>query len=190
MSSVRVKFLFKGQPAGPKWHAASTKNLSRMAIAVTGAARDVAAAILEKGKADIAAGGNFGSRWTQGLHVDVSPKSGALINCTITVSHDVPYASVFETGKTIHGNPWLAIPLSFANVPKGVLARDYPGGLVSVFNRKEPGAAPLLISKDDGKPKYFLIEEVTLKKRFHLRDIIEREMRSFRSQYSKNLPKG
>ena len=132
------------------------------------AADDAADEIEKEGAADIAQAGNFGSRWTDGLHVDVTEGGG---NVRLAVTMSIPYWRVFEYGATIHGKPMLWIPLSFANVPPGTSARDF-GPLFRV-DRKS-GGAPLLLSAADRQPKYFGKESVTIPRKFHLRDIARR----------------
>lgn len=133
--------------------------------AIRAAAKTVADEIFTAGANDIKSAGKFGYRWIEGLHVDVSEGGGSV---RIAVTHTVPYWRVFEYGAVIHGKPLLWIPLSFADVPKGVWARDY-GPLFRV-DRKS-GAAPLLFSVNDRQPKYFGKESVTIPQKFHLRDI-------------------
>jgi hypothetical protein len=45
------------------------------------------------------------------------------------------------------------------------------GGLFSV---QRQGKAPLLFSKQDQKPKFFGIESIHLRKRFHLKEAVQR----------------
>lgn len=138
------------------------------------AANMAASMIKERGDADIKGAGNFGDRWTTGLHVDVE---GTLGNMRISMYHDISYADIFENGGTISGNPMLWIPLSFTDAV-GVQAKDYPGGLYSV-NRPD-GGAPLLFSITDRKPKYFGVASVTIPKKFHLGEIERDVMSDFR----------
>lgn len=141
----------------------------RVARAVAATAIEIARRIEEAGRADIAGAGNFGSRWTQGFHA--YPQIG-LAETHIRMVHDVPYWTVFETGKVIRGQPLLWIPLSFAKDAQGIRARDYPRPLFRV-DRKS-GAAPLLMTRTPGggaEAKYFGKEKVTIPQKFHLRDI-------------------
>jgi hypothetical protein len=67
-------------------------------------ANAASAEILQRGRADISGAGKFGSRWTQGLTADISEQKDTV---TITVREAVPYWTVFQYGKVIHGRPLL-----------------------------------------------------------------------------------
>ena len=138
--------------------------------AIRWAANEVAEEILRVGRLDIKGAGQFGTRWTEGLEAGVTVTEGGG-NVRINVTHAVPYWRVFEYGATIHGKPLLWIPLSFADVPPGVRAKDF-GPLIRV-DRKS-GAAPLLLSYADRQPKYFGKESVTIPRKFHLHEISRR----------------
>jgi hypothetical protein len=143
------------------------------------AAANMAASMIKKmGDADISAAGNFGSRWTSGLHV-FAEKSGRN-RMQITVTEDVPYADIFETGGEIEGNPFLWIPISGTDA-EGVRARDY-GALFSIKGTSQNGH-PLLFSVSDKKPKYFGIASVVIPKTFHLDTIIQSVMANFRAYF-------
>jgi Family of unknown function (DUF6441) len=135
--------------------------------------------ILSRGRADISGAGSFGRRWTEGLQGEVTEAGPGEVDLNIT--HDVSYFMVFQKGALIRGRPLLAIPLSFAGVPKGTYARDFPGGLFKV-NRKA-GGAPLLLSRADRQPKYFLRESVTIPKKFRVLEIIAEESKKLRARF-------
>lgn len=148
--------------------------------AIPAAANMAASMIKQLGDADIAAAGNFGSRWTSGLHVSV--QQAALHRMRISVSHDIPFAGVFEDGAKIDGSPFLWIPISGTDA-EGVRARDY-GALFSIKGLSKNGH-PLLFSVSDKKPKYFGIESVTIPKLFHLDTIVKSVMANFRSFFDR-----
>lgn len=152
----------------------------RFEKAFTAALNMAASMIKTQGDADISSAGNFGSRWIDGLHVDVESARGRM---RIALTHDVPYANVFETGATISGN-LLWIPLSFSDA-KGIPASEYSGGLFSVTRKN--GGAPLLFSISDKQPKYFGIESVTIPQKFHLRDIQAGVMSNFRQIFDQEF---
>ncbi len=151
-----------------------------MRAAARGAAQDAAEEIEEKGAKDIASAGNFGSRWTQGLHAKVSEGGG---NIRVSVTHDVSYFSVFETGKIILGKPLLWIPLSFADDAQGVNARDYPGVLFRV-DRKDGGAPLLLAAGKPAQVKYFGIDQVVIPRKFHIAEIAREASRKLKQFYA------
>lgn len=183
MAGIRVTV--SGQDAGTRFQAAMNANLSAVARGVTGGARAAAAEIKRRGDADIKGAGNFGPRWTEGFKVDVKPSNGFLLNARIDVHHTIPYAHVFQTGATIKGKPELWIPLPFANVT--VTAREFPGGLFRVDRKQGP---PLLLSRIDKEPKYFGLPSVTIKKRFHLLEIVSDVMKRFDDFYNRNFKSG
>jgi hypothetical protein len=112
---------------------------------------------------DIMSAGKFGARWINALSVGVS---GTRNNMKLSMSLDVPGADILEEGGEIQGKPLLWIPISGTDA-EGVQASDYSGGLFSV---QSPTGTPLLFSREDKKPKYFGISQVTIPKLFHLRD--------------------
>lgn len=146
------------------------KNRSDWAVAVTESMREVRDLLEVSGRNRLRRAGNFVSaRWQQGLHVEVTPRTGALLNPFITVSHDVKYSRIFEYGGVIKGKPLLWIPLGYTGLK--MRARDYGkrhGGLFRVDRKIDN--LPLLLSIRDRKPKYFGKAEVTIKPKWGLRD--------------------
>lgn len=180
--SIRV--VFEGQSFRHQMARAANESLSAVAHGISGGARDAATDLLIRGRAQIASSGNFGSaRWQQGLHAEAQPRFGALTNAKIDLWHDVPYAHIHEFGGVIHGKPLLWIPLSFAGVPKGLYARDYPGGL---FRVDRASGRPLLLSIVDKQPKYFGIEQVYIPPRWGLSKLSYDIMNNFVSLYDRN----
>lgn len=166
MTTVRV--YFDNDRIGPKFQRSVYRQADNVRQSMRLAAKETADDIVALGRADIGQAGRFGSRWMQGLHADVTEGGG---NIRLAVYHDVWYWRVFEKGAVINGKPMLWIPLSFATDAQGVFARDYPGGL---FKVERAGKAPLLLSREDKKPKYFGKESVTIPKKFHLAEISRR----------------
>jgi hypothetical protein len=181
-----LRFQFDGDAIGRRFNRAIRQQADRVKQALKGTAEDAKQEILKKGRADIASAGNFGSRWTDGLHVEVK-QDDASGDATIDVSHDVPYFLVHEKGALIRGKPLLAIPMSFAPDAKGVLARNYPGGLFRVD--RKAGGAPLLLSRRTGEVKYFLRQQVRIPKRFHLLEIIRDVAKRMREFYFSRINK-
>lgn len=176
---MTIQFKFgEGQNIGTKFRAVIDKFSERRIKAIQRTAYRAAADIETEGRANMKKGGNFGSpRWQEGLHAKVSYTSRQDLN--IRTTHDVPYWGVFEFGATIHGKPLLWIPLSFASDAQGVRARDYPAPL---FRVDRQGKAPLLLS--DTGPKYFGKEQVTIPKKWTLRQVV-RDVSRRMSQYFK-----
>lgn len=184
---MSVRVVFKGQSVKVQITRAMTQNYSDMARGITDGARDASKEILKQCRADIKRAGRFSARWTDGLHADVEPKSGALINAKITLTHDIPYFSIHETGGVIRGKPLLWIPLSFTGIK--IRARDFARAFGGLFRVNRKVGAPLLLSIKDKKPKYFGIAQVTLRKRFHIAEICQKVMNQFDKFYSARLRK-
>lgn len=159
----------------------SGKFTTRLRRALGALARDMADDIEDRGRANIAGAGNFGSaRWQTGFKARPWFR-GAQVE--VRVFSEVPYFRIFEYGGTIQGRPLLWIPLSFATDAQGVRARDYPGGLFRV-DRKS-GGAPLLLSRADRKPKYFGRESVRIPKKFSIRKICREVVATARERFNR-----
>ena len=167
---------------GPRYAALLRTKADQIQGAAVQAMEEVRDEILQKGRENISGAGNFGARWTDGLKGEVTEAGPGEVDLTIT--HDVPYFMVFQRGARISGKPLLAIPLSFAGVPKGLYARNFPGGLFRVDRRS---GRPLLLSRADRQPKYFLIDSVTIPKKFQVLEIIAQVSRTLRSKFLKIL---
>jgi hypothetical protein len=181
-----VRLYFDNERVGQKFERSVTRQAARVRNAARAAAFDASEEIRKRAAIDMASAGNFGPRWTGGLNIDITEGGG---NIRMAFSHNVPYFSVFQYGKTIYGKPLLWIPLSFAPDAKGVLARNFPGGLFRV-DRKDPSKAPLLLSRQTREPKYFGKEKVTIPKKFHVIEIIRDVSKSVRDYFLRNYRQG
>jgi hypothetical protein len=182
MTALRI--YFDGERTGPLFRRSIARLGDRVRTAARGAAQDAAKEIVTLGRENMVAGGRF-ERWAQGLDAKVT-EGGGNIKIAVTIDRQqAPWFWTFQEGVTIKGNPLLWIPLSFADVPKGTLARDYAGGLFRV-DRKS-GAAPLLLSLVDKKPKYFGKEQVVEPKKFRVVEITREVARRVRSFYVNRL---
>lgn len=126
--------------------------------------------IEERARAQILASGKFGSRWADGLHV-------ALDNMRISMSHDIPYADIFETGGTITGHPLLWLPLGGA---------ERGGAMVSAKGTKRP----YMLSITDKKPVLFGVASVTIPKKWDLNGVIRNVMTNFAAYFSEAMSGG
>jgi hypothetical protein len=196
---TKLRVYVDADQVGKTFEKLTGKFPARVRAAARAAAAEIAQEIEERGRADIKSAGKFGSRWTDGLQAKVTEGGGSI---KIDVTEAVPYWTVFEYGATIHAkNPTglMWIPLSFAGVPEGMWARDYPGKLFRVERaaRLPPlppktakaigpvralsarfstaDKAPLLFSATDRKPKYFGKPYVNIPQKFHLRAIAKEE---------------
>lgn len=161
---------------GARWRAQMNRVSDRLGQVVTAAMNMAASMILAEGRKDIAGAGRFGRRWTEGLKVETE---GAGPNMRLSMTHDIPFAGIFETGGKISGSPMLWIPLSGTDAA-GVRASAFGGGLFSAKYPRQSGR-PLLFSVSDKKPRYFGIESVTIPKKFQLTDDVNSVMSNFQA---------
>lgn len=173
-----------GDKLGPQFKAGVQKFAAKQRRAEQVAARQAAEQIEIQGRANIRAGGNFGSpRWQQGFRAKLSTTAG---NIVIRITHAVRYWKVFEEGRTIRGKPLLWIPLSFSTAGRlGVRARDFPGKL---FRVNRPGKAPLLMNEQG--PQYFGKASVRIPRKWRLRVIVKQVARQMRAFYKEAMRNG
>lgn len=181
-----VRLYIDNERVGQKFERSVKRQAARVRTAARAAAFDAGEEVRKRVAADIASAGNFGPRWTGGLTTNITEGGG---NIRIAFNHRVPYWTVFQYGKVIQGRPLLWIPLSFAADAKGVLARNFPGGLFFV-DRSARGKAPLLLSRQTREPKYFGKESVTIPKKFHIIEIIRDVSKEVRKYFQQNFEKG
>lgn len=81
------------------------KAMKDISASMKEAADAASKAILDRGRADISGAGRFGARWTEGLTSTIEEEPPSKV--TITVREAVPYWTVFQYGKVIHGKPLL-----------------------------------------------------------------------------------
>jgi hypothetical protein len=114
------------------------------------AIKDVAAYMIAKGRANIAAAG-FAGGLENTLNVSTSFSSNRDV---ARVSHGVPYAMVFEHGATIEGKPLLWLPLP--GTPKTIGARKMTAKLyeqeIGPLFYVKGGKYPMLYGYGGGAP--------------------------------------
>ena len=177
---VAVRLYFQGDRVGPVFRRGTVRQRDAVLRATRTAASQVQQEALTRSRRNIANAGNFGPRWTEGLHVDQTEGGGSI---RLGVHHDVPYFMVHQRGALIRGRPLLWIPLSFASDAKGVSARDYPGGL---FRVDRLGKSPLLLSMS-GEPKYSGHASVRIPKRFRVIEICREVFLKLGAYYNRAL---
>ena len=172
---------------GPKLQVNTKKFSERQILAIQSTGSQAKDLIETEGRANIAAGGNFGSnRWQDGFQAKVSFQSRQDLN--IRVTHDVPYWKVFEDGAVIHGQPLLWIPMRGSEAAaRGVRARDFGQPLFRVD--RKAGGAPLLMSSG-GKVQYFGKESVRIPKKWNLRAIVRNVARRMGQFYREAMRRG
>jgi hypothetical protein len=176
-----VKVKFDAKEMGDKLRVRSSKFSEKQTKAVQAVAQRAATELETEGRANIRAGGNFGSeRWQQGLQAKVSYRSRSDIQVRMT--HSVFFWRVFEYGAKILGKPLLWIPLSFGQAK--TRARDFPGKL---FRVNRLGKSPLLMNENG--PQYVGKESVTIPRKWRLRNITKKiagQMGKFYREAMKN----
>ena len=136
--------------------------------AVTAAMNMCRSMIAEQAKAQISSSGKFGGRWTNGLHV-------TLDNMRIGMSHDIPYADIFETGGTITGSPLLWLPIG-----------DGPRTGEPLVSAKGT-SKPLMLSITDKSPKLFGVSSVTIPKKWDLNGVVQNVMQNFADYFAEAM---
>lgn len=164
---IKVTVTLTGGDLASKVKANLEAIVEKVNTAVTAAMNMAASMIQDQARANIAAGGNFGGRWTDGLHVTLN-------NMRISMSHDIPYADIFETGGTITGHPLLWLPLGGAQ-------RGQP--MFSAKNAKKP----LMFSVADKTPQLFGIASVTIPKKWDLNGVIQNVLQNFADYFSEAM---
>ena len=201
--------------AAGQWAKASTEYERIIATASTGAIRDVGRAGRDAGRKTIAAAG-FSQRWQRSLVVKFKPPRGISLDPSAYIHSTINYADVFETGKVIHGDPYLWLPLP--NVPpfKGrphMTPKQYIENVGPLITMRRPGKAPLLGAPVKGKvqlgrritrgrftrgasvprsethlvPMFFGVRSITIPKKFSVHDAIENEAKKISERYLAHL---
>ena len=74
--------------------------------------------------------------------------------------------------------------LSFAGVPKGMTAQEYGLRVSKLFRVNRKSGAPLLLDIKDRTPKYFGVPQVTIRPKFHIREISAQVMGRFGREFA------
>lgn len=183
-----LRFYFEGESAASKFQRNNQKAALNMNRAMLTSAQQTAETIETRGRADIAGAGKFGGRWTAGLHAKVSRGGG---NIRLAVTHSEKYFGVFERGARIAGRPLLWLPIGGGGGSRGsagqTYASSYPGKL---FRIKSSSGRPLLMDAGSKQVKYVGVTNVTIPRKFHIRDIIRQEATRLKERYAANFAAG
>lgn len=185
MADLRI--YFGDQRIGERFSRGVQRQRDIVLKSMRGAAETARKEVETRGRADIRrASPAFAKskRWAPGFKVKMTQGGGTL---RLTATSTIDYFLIHQTGGVIRAkNPsgLLWIPLDFAKDAQGVSARDFSGTL---FRVDRQGRAPLLLSAEDGEPKYFGKEKVTIPKRFHIFEIIRDVAKKFKETYRKEL---
>ena len=109
-----MRLVSKAEPG--QWEKATNDYERIMAKAATLGMRQIGKLAEKSGRQAISAAG-FSSRFARSLQALNKPPSGYVLNPKVYIHSTINYADIFETGKTITGNPLLWLP--FPNVPPG-----------------------------------------------------------------------
>jgi hypothetical protein len=171
MARFRVKY------DQPQWLRDIRDKQRPVAEAAVGALRETAANSVQEGRADIAsAGPGFRGVWQQGLRYRTrnarDEGGGPSLQAEAIIYHRYGIAGVFEEGATIEGRPLLWLPTT-----RGAPAPSKSGKkLVSATVR----GTPLLFDAADTdrkrKPLYIGVPRVRIPKKFHITQIVERNV--------------
>jgi hypothetical protein len=180
---VDLRLEFNGKTAGRQLERSMQQNQQKVRRAVEMTANDAAAAILQRGRQDIASAGAYGARWIFGLNTRVEGKGSDRIS--VKVSHNMPMFPFLMKGGLIKGSPLLWIPLPFAPDAKNLGSpKNYPGKLVMV--RRKGGGDPLLVSPGSG-PKFIGKASVRISQKFHLLQIMRQVATEMKQMYQRNF---
>jgi hypothetical protein len=164
---ARFQVKFANKNLGREYQIIMDRHSERHQRALRGAVEEARTITLREARINISSAGRFGPRWTEGLQAEILREGDDVVT---RYTHKIPYWSVFQFGKVIHGQPLLWIPFSFARDAQRVRARDY-GPLFKVVRRSDD--LPMLFSVASKEPKYFGKEQVTIPKKFKVLEIIE-----------------
>jgi hypothetical protein len=165
-----------------EFKAALAEAADDMRTNVRAAADTAAGAITERGRADIAAGGRFGTAWTSAFKATVEDEgSRVVIEAKMGGEPPVSYWKIFEYGAVIKAtNPSGLLWIPFDEKNK-VWPRDYPGYPKSLFRIDN-----VLFDKKTDEPMYLGTPQVTIPQKFHLRDIVAQVANEL-AEYYKSL---
>ncbi len=169
---------------GGQWEKATTEYERIMATAATKAMRQIGK-LAEKAARQAVGAAGFTSNVQRTIQALNKPASGYVLNPRVWLHSTVNYLDVFETGRTITGNPllWLPLPTVPAHPGSGVMfgglvGRPHMtpsqyirtvGRLVKVVTRKHGGLIMLgaMVEGPDTRPSRARLRRTFLKQRFH-----------------------
>ncbi len=178
---------FKATSDVPDWIKAIRDKQQPVAEAAVAALREVAAESIQEGRRDIAAAGpNFRSNWQEGLKYKTknARKGGqALLSAEATIYHRFGIAAVFEFGAVISGKPLLWIPTRRG----GPAPKKSGKKLVSATVNGQPMLFDAGDKNRERKPLYIGVPTVTIKKKFHITEIVRDNVKHMAEFFIKNF---
>lgn len=149
---MSLRIVYEKNDIGQQWADAWTgvseaSAIVKISTAATKTMRAAGAALKKEGRNEIKAGG-LGSKFANAWRVAVYPNKGISLDPSAYGRHNIPYATIFETGGAIRGRRgllWLPLP-TVPKVGKRIARpRDLTG--VKLFSIKTQGGPPLLAAK-------------------------------------------
>src|SRR5512146_2678889 len=137
---MRIKFNAKGG----QWLQATTEAERVSATALTKAMREVGKRAATAANKEIHSAGFASRKWE--LRPKNYPTSGISLSPEVWLHSRINFEDIFEEGGTVHGNPWLWLPLP--SVPK------WPGDTTRQMSPKKytETIGPLVTIRRKGKP--------------------------------------
>lgn len=159
------------------------------------AMKDTQQAVKVGGRQAISSGG-FGKKWQNAFRVNLYPNRGRAANPAVFAYHKIPYAGVFAFGATIHGKPFMWLPLP--HIPKKMGGKkttpeSYAKRFGKMITITSPKGHQLILGRRSNRkgaklePIFFGLSTVTIRKRFDLDKVFSREADSIPQRYANNL---
>ena len=189
---MELRLSLEGENLGPWAKMKMDKLGSVVRESMREAAEELADVILFRGQEDIEEAGNFGGRWTEALHADVT-ETQRTIRLDVAMKPDGPpviYWKVFEYGATLHPNTRKYMWLPFIGVDREEAGIDvWPSvyGMDKLDYFVSKAGNPILADKETGQPLYVGKSEVTIPKKFHLHEIIKEEAQKAKAVFRRIL---
>jgi hypothetical protein len=185
---MELRLTFDGDDVGRKIKQNMDKAGKQVREAMRAAASDAATEIMARGADDIQEAGNFGDRWQEALKSTIDETQRTIrVKTTMEGEPPVSYWRVFEYGAHIVPKEaqYLWLPFRGA-LGVDVWPRAYEGDLFYAESKK---GTPLLGDRDDkDNPwRYFGLDEVTIPKKFHLREIVAQVSKELRNYYAEHM---
>lgn len=155
----------------PEWLQSMFDERLSVADAAVAALRETATNAVEEGRRDIAGAGRFSGKWLTGLRYKTKDatdeKGNSSMQAQAIIYHSKGLAAVFEFGAVIQGRPLLWIPTT----PGGPAPKKSGKKLMSATVRGQPMLFDAGDKDRHRKPLYVGVPQVSIRKRFHIREI-------------------
>ena len=177
---------FKVTSNGPDWLQAMRDKHATVAEAAVAALRETSANAVQEGRKDIASAGRFGPAWQKGLQYrtkGAKKNDKPSLQAEATIYHRFGIAGVFEHGATIQGKPLLWIPTTQG----GPAPKKSGKKLVSATINGKPMLFDKADRSHDRKPLYIGVPQVTIRKTFHITEIVKENVKRMAQLFIKHF---